>query len=43
MDFKEAILKEFPDFLPAKKDYDLSANHAPKRKRYSFLVGKEKN
>lgn len=40
MDFKEAILEGIPDFLPAKKDYDLSANHAPKRK--DILNVKEK-
>ncbi len=32
MDFKQAILEGIPDFLPAKREYDLSANHAPKRK-----------
>ncbi len=32
MDFKQAILEGIPDFLPAKRENDLSANHAPKRK-----------
>ncbi|MFA7081181.1 MAG: urocanate hydratase [Bacteroidales bacterium] len=40
MDFKQAILEGIPDFLPAKKEYDLSANHAPKRK--DILSVKEK-
>ena len=40
MDFKEAILEGIPDILPAKQEYDLSANHAPKRK--DILSVKEK-
>ncbi|MDD2190985.1 MAG: urocanate hydratase [Bacteroidales bacterium] len=32
MDFKQAILEGIPDYLPQIKEYDLSANHAPKRK-----------
>lgn len=32
MDFKQAILEGIPDYLPSKKEYDLTVNHAPKRK-----------
>ncbi|MFA6932021.1 MAG: urocanate hydratase [Bacteroidales bacterium] len=32
MDFRQAILEGIPEVLPAKKDYDLTVNHAPKRK-----------
>ena len=32
MDFKHAILEGIPDYLPSKKEYDLTVNHAPKRK-----------
>ena len=32
MDFKQAILEGIPDYLPPRKEYDLSVNHAPKRK-----------
>ena len=32
MTFKEHILQGIPDELPAKRDYDLDINHAPKRK-----------
>ncbi|MGB0836812.1 MAG: urocanate hydratase [Flavobacteriaceae bacterium] len=32
MDFKEAILQGIPNQLPPKKQYDISINHAPKRK-----------
>ena len=32
MDFKSQILQGIPDVLPAKKEYDASLNHAPKRK-----------
>ena len=32
MDFKQAILEGIPDYLPAKKSYDTTINHAPKRK-----------
>lgn len=32
MDFKEQILQGIPDQLPALREYDLSVNHAPKRK-----------
>ncbi len=32
MDFKNAILEGIPNYLPAKKEYDLSVNHAPNRK-----------
>lgn len=32
MTFKEQILEGIPEELPAKKSYDSSANHAPKRK-----------
>ena len=31
-DFKKAILEGIPSALPPKKEYDLKANHAPKRK-----------
>lgn len=40
MYFKQAILEGIPDILPAKQEYDLSANHAPKRK--DILSVKEK-
>ena len=32
MDFKQAILEGIPDYLPPRKEYDLTVNHAPKRK-----------
>src|SRR5690242_24478 len=32
LSFKEQILQGIPEELPEKKNYDLSANHAPKRK-----------
>ena len=32
MDFKAQILEGIPDTLPAKKEYDASLNHAPRRK-----------
>jgi len=32
MDFRQAIEEGIPDYLPAKKEYDLTVNHAPKRK-----------
>jgi urocanate hydratase len=32
LSFKELILQGVPDQLPAQKEYDLTANHAPKRK-----------
>lgn len=32
MDFKQAILEGIPDYLPEKKPYDTTINHAPKRK-----------
>jgi urocanate hydratase len=32
MSFKEKILQGIPDVLPESKPYDLTANHAPKRK-----------
>lgn len=32
MDFKKAILEGIPDYLPEKKPYDTTINHAPKRK-----------
>jgi urocanate hydratase len=35
--FKEQILQGIPDDLPLKKEYDLSANHAPKRKNILSL------
>ena len=31
-DFQRQILEGIPDVLPPKKEYDLSINHAPKRK-----------
>ncbi len=40
MDFKQAILEGIPDYLPAKKEYDTTVNHAPKRK--DILTNKEK-
>ncbi len=40
MDFKQAILEGIPDYLPPKKEYDLTVNHAPKRK--DILSIKEK-
>jgi urocanate hydratase len=40
MDFKQAILEGIPDYLPAKKEYDTTVNHAPKRK--DILTKKEK-
>ena len=32
MDFRQAVVEGIPDYLPAKKEYDLTVNHAPKRK-----------
>lgn len=32
MDFRQAILEGIPEVMPAKKDYELTVNHAPKRK-----------
>ena len=32
MTFQEQILEGIPSYLPPKKEYDLSVNHAPKRK-----------
>ncbi|MDR1847230.1 MAG: urocanate hydratase, partial [Bacteroidales bacterium] len=32
MTFKEQITEGIPSYLPAKKEYDLSVSHAPKRK-----------
>ncbi|MGP1514787.1 MAG: urocanate hydratase [Bacteroidales bacterium] len=32
MDFKQAILEGIPDYLPEIKPYDVTVNHAPKRK-----------
>ncbi len=40
MDFKQAILEGIPDYLPPRKEYDLTVNHAPKRK--DILSIKEK-
>jgi urocanate hydratase len=40
IDFKNAILEGMPSALPPKKEYDLKANHAPKRK--AILSIKEK-
>lgn len=40
MDFKQAILEGIPDYLPSKKEYDLTVNHAPKRK--DILIREEK-
>ena len=31
-DFQKDILAGIPDILPAKREYDMAANHAPKRK-----------
>ena len=39
-DFQKDILAGIPDVLPAKKEYDKSANHAPKRK--DILTDEEK-
>lgn len=33
MTFQEQILQGIPDYLPEKKEYDFSINHAPKRKQ----------
>ena len=40
MTFKEQILQGIPNELPAKKEYDASINHAPKRKE--ILTAEEK-
>lgn len=40
MDFKAQILEGIPDDLPAKKNYDASLNHAPRRK--NILDAEEK-
>ncbi|MGS4345483.1 urocanate hydratase [Myroides odoratus] len=40
MTFKEQILQGIPNELPAKKEYDVSINHAPKRKE--ILTAEEK-
>ncbi len=40
MEFKQAILEGIPDYLPAKKEYDFTVNHAPKRK--DILTKEEK-
>ncbi|MCK9162848.1 MAG: urocanate hydratase [Bacteroidales bacterium] len=32
MDFRQAVVEGIPDYLPIKREYDLSVNHAPKRK-----------
>ena len=39
-DFQKEILAGIPDVLPAKKEYDTTANHAPKRK--DILTDEEK-
>ena len=39
-DFQKEILAGIPDVLPAKKEYDKRANHAPKRK--DILTDEEK-
>lgn len=41
MDFKQAILEGIPDYLPQIKEYDLSANHAPKRKDILSITEKK--
>ena len=32
MDFRQAVVEGIPNYLPQKKEYDLTVNHAPKRK-----------
>lgn len=32
MDFRHAVVEGIPNYLPEKKEYDLTVNHAPKRK-----------
>ena len=39
-DFQKDILTGIPDILPAKREYDTTANHAPKRK--DILTDNEK-
>ena len=41
MTFKEQIQQGIPDILPNKKEYDLSINHAPKRKEILSLEEKK--
>ena len=40
MNFKKQILLGIPEELPAKKEYDISVNHAPIRE--SVLTSEEK-
>ncbi len=41
MNFKEHILEGIPNILPSKKEYNLEANHAPKRKEILSLEEKK--
>lgn len=41
MNFKEQIQQGIPSILPEKKEYDISVNHAPKRKDILNKEGKE--
>src|SRR5574344_1745011 len=41
MTFQEQILEGIPSYLPPKKEYDLSVNHAPKRKDILSEEGKK--